>query len=226
MYNIILIGTNHKSKGICNISELYKIIKGVNPEVIFEEIAPSYFDNYYKNKTNNNLETDTILKYLENHQIEHIPIDYDNVPPISFFRDDQHMHERIERFSYTYRNLVDTNSFYIGKYGFRYLNSADSLNLNKALDNEIEETLKMFDDKKLFKIRKSWNDLNEIRENEMIKNIYNYSIGHKYNVGLFLFGAAHRGSIINIIQKYIETENIKLNWNYDDYNSIFSIDII
>jgi hypothetical protein len=220
MYNLILIGTNHKSKGICNLSELSKIIENINPEVIFEEIAPSYFDNYYKDKTNSKLETDTIIKYLENHQVEHIPIDYDNVPPISFFRDDQHMHERIERFSYTYRHLVDTNSFYIEKYGFKYLNSNDSINLNKALDNEIEETLKMFDNEKLFLIRKAWNDLNEIRENEMIKNIYNYSMEHKYNVGLFLIGAAHRGSIIDIIQRYVVKEEIKLNWNYDDYSNI------
>jgi hypothetical protein len=220
MYNITLIGTYHKERGICNLTELYKIIEKINPEVIFEEISPSHLDAYCKDKNKSKLETDTIIKFMENHQIEHIPIDYDNVPPDSFFRSDRYMHGRVERFSYGYRNIVDTISFYTEKYGFKYLNSIDNMNLNEELDNEIEETLKMFNDEKLFQIRKSWNDITEKRENVMITNIYNYSKEHKYNIGLFLIGAAHRGSIINKIQKFVEIEDIKLNWNYCNYDNI------
>jgi hypothetical protein len=169
MYDITLIGTYHKAKGICNVVELYKIIDAINPEIIFEELPPSYFNSYYIDKINSKLESDAINKYLENHQIEHIPIDYDNVPPISFFSSDQYMHGRIERHSYTYRNLIDANSLYVERFGFKYLNSIDCMNLYKKLDEEIEETLKIFNDTELFQIRKSWNEFNERRENEMIK---------------------------------------------------------
>ena len=50
MNNITLICTVHEEKGICNINELYKIIERINPEIIFEEINPSAFDEYYKDK--------------------------------------------------------------------------------------------------------------------------------------------------------------------------------
>jgi hypothetical protein len=220
MYSITLIGTYHKAKGICNLAELYKIMETVNPEVIFEELPPSCFDAYYKDKTDNKLESDAINKYIENHQIEHIPIDYDNVPPASFFRTDQYMHERIERRSYTYRNLIDVNSFYIEHFGFKYLNSIDCMNLYKRLDDEIGETLQAYNDEKLFQIRKAWNYLNEKREFEMIKNIYNYSTKYKYNTGLFLIGTAHREAIINKIKQYEIENKLKLNWNYSFFNNV------
>ena len=48
--------TRHDEVGKCNSNELYKIIESINPELIFEEIPPSYFDEYYMRKTRNNLE--------------------------------------------------------------------------------------------------------------------------------------------------------------------------
>ncbi|OQP51212.1 hypothetical protein A4R26_29815 [Niastella populi] len=85
MYNVILIGTRHEAIGKCNADELCKIIERINPDVIFEEIPPSYFDTFYINKSRRNLETDSINKYLESHIIKHIPVDSDDVPPESFF---------------------------------------------------------------------------------------------------------------------------------------------
>jgi hypothetical protein len=220
MYNITLIGTYHKAKGVCNLTELYKIIEKINPEVIFEEIAPSSLDTYHEDKNKSKLETDTIILYRKNHQIEHIPIDYDYVQPDSFFSADRYMHGRVEKISYGYRKLVDVISLCTEKCGFKYLNSTDAMNLYMALDNEIEETLQMLNDERLFEIRKSWNDITEKRENIMIQNIFDYSKEHKYNKGLFLIGAAHRGSIINKVQKCVETEDVKLNWNYCNYDNI------
>ena len=70
MYNITLISTRHDEVGKCNSNELYKIIESINPELIFEEIPPSYFDKYYIDRSCNNLETDTINKYLETHDVK------------------------------------------------------------------------------------------------------------------------------------------------------------
>ena len=70
MHNITLVGTNHGENSNCNQNEFYKIIEAINPEVIFEELSPLYFNDYYIDKVGKRLETSTIIKYLENHQIE------------------------------------------------------------------------------------------------------------------------------------------------------------
>ena len=155
---------------------------------------------------------------MENHNVTQVLVDYEIIPPEIFFRNNQYIHEQIERRSYGYRNLVDKNSELIMNYGFKYLNSIDCLNIFDALDNEIEETLKFINKEKLFQIRKSWNEHEEIRNNEMINNIYDYSKNNTYNAGLFLIGTAHRKSIIEKIQKHNESE--KINWNYSKYENI------
>ena len=219
MYNITLICTVHEEKGICNLNELYKIIEKINPEIIFEEIPPSAFDAYYKDKNRNNLETNTINKYLESHQIEHIPVDYFNIPT-SFFEDNGYMHKRVEAINFEYRKLIDTHSSYVEQYGFKYLNSIDCNNIHNKLYNTIEKALQKINDDKLFETYKLWNDVIEKREYEMINNINIYSKEHRFNRGLFFIGAAHRESIINKIQKHAGTEYVKLNWNYSNYDNI------
>jgi len=44
--------------------------------------------------------------------------------------------------------------------------------------------------------------------------IYNYSKIHQYNRALFICGAEHRKSIIQMIPETEEGEKIKLNWTY------------
>ena len=44
MYNITLVCTRHEELGACNSHEMHKILETINPEVIFEEIPPSFFD--------------------------------------------------------------------------------------------------------------------------------------------------------------------------------------
>ena len=219
MYNITLICTFHEEKGICNLNKLYKIIETINPEIIFEEIPPSAFNAYYKGKNRNNLETNTINKYLESHQLEHIPVDYYNIPA-SFFEDHRYMHKRVEANSFEYRNLIDTDSSYVRQYGFKYLNSIYCNNLHKKIYNTIEKALHKINDDKLSQTHKLWNDVIEKREYEIINNIYSYNKEHKFNRGLFFIGAAHRESIINKIQKHAGTEYLKLNWNYSNYDNI------
>jgi hypothetical protein len=220
MYNITLISTAHDEKGNCNILELYKIIDNIDPEVIFEEIPPSAFDSFYKERTRNNLESEAIIKYLENHKCEHIPVDLDFIPPESFFDKYKNVHKQIERRSNIYKNIIDTYSFYRGVYGFKYLNSIECMNLDIELNKEMEIVLQMINDEKLYEGYKSWNELMDRRENEMLKNIYLYSKNNKFNKGLFFIGSGHRDTIIEKIQNYSKVEEININWNYSNYENI------
>lgn len=219
MNNITLVCTVHGENGACNINELYKIIERINPEIIFEEMSSYAFDEYYKEKTRNNLETDTINKFIESHKINHIPVDYFNIPS-SFFKENQEMHKKIEANSFEYRRLIDTHSLYVKQYGFKYLNSIYCIDINSQIYQAMEVALKKADDIKLIQIYESWNNVIKNRENEMIKNIYAYSKEHEYKKGVFFIGAAHRKSIIQLIDKYNSEESVKINWNYNDYENI------
>ncbi|MCL2722706.1 MAG: hypothetical protein FWD47_15360 [Treponema sp.] len=216
MHNIILMGSYHADKGNCNHTELLRIIENIKPDVIFEEKPSLYYDFYYKDKTRSCLESDAINLYLENNSLIQILVDDEVILP----ENSKYLYEQIEKRSGNYRNLIDTNSYRVSKYGFKYLNSVDYLNYHQVLENEIEETLKFINNDKLFLIRKAWLEWEEKRDNEMMKKIYNYSKSNNYNIGIFLVGAAHRASIIKKIPVYNTKESKTLNWNYSEYEDI------
>jgi hypothetical protein len=237
MYNITLICTRHDEKGLCNVNELYKIFEAVNPEVIFEELTTSQFNEYYKDSIkeenifssfinyyqihkNKRLETDTIKYYLQTHQINHIPVDYFEELPPTFLDENKNMHIYIEKVCPNYNYFIDLNSIYAEQYGFKYLNSDNCININKKLYEEIGNLLKLLNNDKYIQTHNFWNDLMDKRENEMLKNIYNYCKENQFNKGLFYIGSGHRESIINKIKIYNEKEEIKINWNYNNYENI------
>jgi len=167
MCGIILIGTNHAENGLVNSNELYRIIEKVNPEVIFEEIPPIYFDLYYTTKERSNLETQTINLYKRAYSIKHIPVDIYNVSD-SFFKNTAKVHENVERRSRKYCQIIDTNKYMTGKYGFRYLNSVDCENMEAELSKEIQETVKEINDNIIIQYWNTWVDVEESRDLAMI----------------------------------------------------------
>lgn len=219
MYNISLVCTRHAEAGKCNSDELYKIFEHINPEVIFEEIPPTFFDKYYLEKSRRNLESDTINRYIENHKIDHIPVDSDDLPSEEFFRDHKYMMKKIEGLidinGFTYRNLIDINVSYSEKYGFKYLNDIINININDEINRAIENGLQAINNDKFFQTFKIWKDIIDKRENQMLQNIYRYSQEHPYNRAVFTIGASHRKSIIEKISECQKTEKVKLNWILD-----------
>jgi hypothetical protein len=49
MNSISLVCTVHKEMGLANVSELRAILKRIQPEIIFLEVPPTDFDDYYEN---------------------------------------------------------------------------------------------------------------------------------------------------------------------------------
>jgi hypothetical protein len=221
MHNITLVGTLHVEKGNCNLNEFYKIIESINPEVIFEELSPSYYNECYIEKKGDKLETNTIIKYLENHQeLKHIPVDCAEIPEPSFFELNRSMHLKLEKRSHGYCRIVDINSDYSAAYGFIYLNSNDYIKMNDIYENEIIETIKFIGDESLMSINQQWLDFMSNREDVMISKIYDYCKENNFEKGLFYIGATHRSAIIEKTQKYNETSEIKITWNYLNYGDI------
>lgn len=216
MYNITLIFTRHDEVGHCNSNELYKIIESINPEIIFEEMPPSFFDKYYISKIRNNLETDTINRYLQSNTVKNIPVDSDNVPADSFFQDHQNMLKRVEGLAdingFNFRNFTDRNRDYVTMYGFGYLNSNSCMNITAEINDAIDKGLQKLNDDKLFKTDRLFKEVNEKRENEMLQNIYDYSKVNCYDRAIFTIGAGHRRSLLKKIQDYQSGQTHRLNW--------------
>lgn len=216
MHNITLISTRHDSLGNCNSLELYKIIERIKPEVIFEEMPPTFFDQYYLLKSRANLESEAIKKYTQEYEVAQVPVDLDNLPSEEFFKDHKYMIRRIEALidinGFTFRNMTDRNKMKVQRFGFYYLNSIECININKEIYNAIKNGLQMINDNRLFQTFKLWNDIIEMRENHMLQNIYSYSKKHSYKRAVFTIGAAHRNSIMEKLSGFQKKEEIKLNW--------------
>jgi len=202
MYNITLIGTHHSEIGKCNSDELYKIIVSISPEVIFDE-RPS-------NCNPETLEKKCIEKYLQNHNIEDIPVDI-YVSPKS---DELSMFTEFIKWCSEYKEIINERELLIEQEGFDYLNSEIFFDLFEKKRN-IEKQLidnNVFYKNDLLRIFNSFLEDIDTRENAMLKNIYNYSKENQYNQAVFLIGADHRKSIMQKSIEYEKMSEIKLNW--------------
>lgn len=226
MSTITLIATVHKEKGLCNSHELFKIIEQISPNVIFEEIPPGKFEAVYAGTRQESLEVKTIKEYLQKYpDTHHYPVDLDieqatekeikrEVDGIPFICKD---------YSDEYNYLDGLLSLWSEKYGFPYLNNDQCSELilrKKVLEKQILDALKKdknqtaMDHERLGLAYKRWIDQIDERENEMLKNIYNYMEQRKYDNALFLVGAAHRKPLQQKILEYQSKNNFMLNWTF------------
>lgn len=215
MYNITLIGTFHSENGLCNSDELYKIIEGIKPEVIFEELPSKLFDIIYKaNSLNLPLDVVTeikcVKKYVQNHNIKHIPVDIDT----RYISDKEQnwMFDTFEKYD-DYNKIDNDQSLLTAQYGFKFLNSDKCLDLSEQKNIIIKNIIGVDINKnELFRVYQLFNRQDDTRENAMLQNIYNYSKENQYNQAIFLIGAEHKKSIMQKIIEYEKLFEIKMNW--------------
>lgn len=217
MYNITLISTEHRESGKCNSDELYKIIETLNPDVIFEEETnDEKFQEYY-NKENsfNSLEVQSIKKFIQNHNIKHIPVD---IKTNFNYSEWDYMFETFKKYN-VYKQTIKEHCELRDKDGFSYLNSEKCMELFDKMKTTERQLIEFSGNNRdeLLRIYNSFHKEHDNREDAMLLNIYNYSKQNQYNQAVFLLGYAHRKSIIEKIRKYEPTENFKLNWTFYDH---------
>jgi len=213
MCTITLIGTGHTERGKCNSHELYKIIKRIAPDVIFEEVPPSKFAAIYKGAPIKSLEIKTIKRYLQQYPIAHFPVDLDtNELNMRFKTDFRELDDIFKDHSSEYDVLSSGLTFLSARLGFPYINSdlCRALLARKRFLQEI--MLKKLNQEKFLEIYKTWLDIQDRREIEMLKNIYALIERHKYNRALFLIGTGHQESIIDKISKFEKNNKSELKW--------------
>ena len=215
MHKITLVCSVHRENGLCNAGELLKILRAIEPETIFEEVRPSDFDSYYKNKRS--LEAQAITKYAESKLFKQVPVDRYDMPAnltAEIKRDVDRVFNYVEQKSEEYRVLMDENDNSVSRYGFKYLNSVAFATL-MARKSEIEEkTIIETGDHGLIRALQWWCHHIQRRELEMVSNIYDYCRKNVFDTGVFLVGAAHKTGIVKEIEKYASMEADLINWNF------------
>jgi hypothetical protein len=74
------------------------------------------------------------------------------------------------------------------------------------------QILKDNDDIILSRIYQWGNETIDKYENEILKNVYDYSTVNEYNTALMFIGSAHRKSIMQKIHEYERIDNLELKW--------------
>lgn len=206
MYNITLISTVHKEIGRCNANELCTIIEKINPEVIFLEALADTYSNYNKmifssfRVYHEKLEIKAMQKHSENFSFEYVPV-LDKGLSVAF--DEKYtivcQHQELQR-------LIDNFNSLAAEHGFQFLNSEESLNLQKEM--RILESHILNDSE----VGKQADKYIDAYENSMIRNIYSYCKDNKFNTAIFMCGVAHRKSIIKKIEKMEAQETTNISW--------------
>jgi len=214
MSSVSLVCTVHGEIGLANVSGLWKILKHFQPDVCFLEVPPAALDNYINTVNEQTLESMAIKKYRESHQVELVPVDL-ATPGGEFFANSRYMFERIERSSHEYRRLMDLNSSFVGTHGFAYLNSEDCSNIWSAIYREIRSAVERLEDRRLVELYEMWIATIALRDQEMIRNVENYSRLNMFEKGVFLVGASHRQSIIDCAGGQSGVDSNSIQWDFD-----------
>lgn len=205
MHTVTLISTVHEEIGKCNADELCEIIEKINPEVIFLEALDDTYSEYQKllfssfGVFHKKLEIIAIQKYGIN-RCKYIPV-LDNGLSEAFDKKYNGICESIDL-----QMLVDKYRILASEYGFKFLNSIESIKLQEEM-RTLEDYL--LSGSEINKVAKE--DINTY-EDSMLKNIYSYCKNNKFNIAIFMCGVAHRKSIIEKIQKQEDQERTDLNW--------------
>jgi predicted nuclease of restriction endonuclease-like RecB superfamily len=213
MRKITLVCSAHRANGLCNAEELLKILRAIEPEVVFEEIRPSDLDSYYKTKWS--LEAQSVTKYREFRSPKQVPVDRYDIRPDLLVRmkaEFDQVLDYVGQASEEYRELDNEHAESVREHGFRYLNS-DAFAAREARMSEIEDRMiKGTDNRDAMRVLEKWRHLNQAREVEMTASIYEYCRENAFDTGVFLVGAAHKTGIVKEIGKYASAEADLINW--------------
>lgn len=213
MNKITFVTTHHSEFGKCNSDELYKIIKLVRPDVIFEELNQDLFDKFY-NRDEVPFETpeiNAVKRYINEYTAIHIPVDI-NLSDTLSVDEINYMFSVFKKYR-PYSLLYEEQRRLAFENGYSFLNSKENEILTekmKSLENGLIEF--QVNKNQLLRIHKLFYDEQHFREHEVIKNIYNYSEKAPYNQALLLFGSGHRKTIFEKVKKIELEDGINLNW--------------
>ena len=215
---ISVIATRHEAFGRCNSDALCDILLELRPEVIFEEIPPSYHDLYYVKNTHTNLESDAIKEYAQYCKVLQVPVDSDDVPSNGLFKTLETIQKRvagrITQNSFDYRSFTDQWRQNVFSHGLSYLNSAHSDNLQLGIAETLQLGVKELEDQEFITTLQKFLDINRKREAHWLDRITKYSKQADFEHGVFTVGSAHRKSLMNELSRHRSNEPNSIDWKF------------
>src|SRR6266436_4701047 len=210
---VSLVCTVHEEQGLANVSELHAILARIQPEVIFLEVPPAAFDDYYEIFNRENLESNAVRQYRESHQVELVPVDLPT-PEQEFFESAEYLRTRIRETCPESPQLITWDSAHVRAYGFAYLNSEHCSKLWSDVYKEMLSTIRRIGDSRLVEIYESWKETIDLREKEMMENIQKHCRENTFDKSVFLVGAAHRQRIIDKSREQSAIDSTRIQWDF------------
>lgn len=218
---VSLVCSVHEEVGLANVSELHAILERMRPEVIFLEVPPAAFADYYETCSRRNLESTAVRQYRAIHQVELIPVDLPT-PDREFFENEENLRMSLRDASPEYRQLMRLDCARVQMYGFAYLNSDYCSELWADAYREMATTLGRLGDPRLDDIYEVWREVLDLREEAMMENIQSYCARNSFAKGVFLIGAAHRQPIIEKARERSKVNSSRIEWDFTGCLSLFT----
>lgn len=213
MKSISLISTVHEECGRANAGELCAILERIQPQVVFLELPQDAFGHFFETCTRSNLESRAVERYRQSKDVELVPIDLPE-PEDQFFDDFRCLQNSIENKSRDTRWLLTWHRNYVYDHGFAYLNSEHCSKIWSDIYADELVTLKELGDQSLTQISEAWRKKNDLREDEMLKNIRLHCNATSFERAVFLVGAAHRHSLIEKLRVWGHAPQEYVHWDF------------
>ncbi len=216
MYNVTVIFSRHHEEVNCNSHELLKLIRDIEPDVIFEEIGHEVYDQIYIQQNRTTLESNAIKFYLLSKDIEHLPVDtFDR--PDSYRSGGNHLADELQKHFHKSERLklaFNQLKYHSQIGGFPFLNSDQNDALLDEIEKEEKSILTELADDYLNQMAQLINEVNSKRDEEMIDNIYKYAEQTEFQKAIFLIGAGHRRSIKKKLDKIEPRYGVEIKWHF------------
>lgn len=207
--NIHLIYTVHRPNGLCNQEQLVGVLRNVNPDVIFEELKPSFLYDYHKSGTKWSVESQAVDIFSQEKRFVQVPVD-DFEGEVTLYGEVNPMFDYVESTSQQYLALEELRNRRICFEGYSFLNSVDCMALTRRMRDLFEHITLCSGNNGLIQTLQHWNSFNGKREATMIENIHAFCETHEFKTGVFLLGAAHCDIISDTGENIQRNSNV--NW--------------
>jgi hypothetical protein len=207
MRKITLVCSSHRENGLCSAQELLRLLRAIDPEVIFGE-APQSDVDFYNPRS---LEGQAATRFFAFGSCQRVPVDrYDMASNFRALTDS--VFDYVEQYSHEYLFLQDQRDTAAQLNGFAYLNSAAFANLMSRISAIEAETINSVGNPELVRALATWRQVMQGREKAMVDNIYRYCRENIFDTGVFLVGAAHRSGIVKAIEDLSHADADLIEW--------------
>jgi hypothetical protein len=207
MRTVTLVCSLHRENGACNAAELLKLLRVLDPDVIFGEVLQSD-PNFYHPRS---LESQAVTRFLALKSCHCVCVDRYEVPP-DFREITDSVFDFVCEMNPEYLALEEHRDHATYLNGFAYLNSAAFAQLIIQMSAIEEHTVRLSGKQDLIRGLTSWRNFTQDRERAMVYCIHSYCRDNAFDRGVFLVGAAHRSGVAKAIEEAPDADALVIDW--------------